>query len=154
MRTVCLLFFLLLIILIRIVAPNRPHPRCCCRSSGKELIDVTTFASQLHIGARARSTREPIDRYRRIINMTVRYLKNLSFYATYTFKYKCTRKMYIVLLPLRTLRGMRNCQIVVQRVYFKRALFDLCIILVTSVQRKKQLLICSSFVRHAIIIEV
>jgi len=92
------------------MASDRPHPRIVDLRKKRKLLDVTLSATQYLISrrkcaiSRARSTREPIDRYRTIINMTVRYLKNLSFYATCTFKYKCTRKMYIVLLPLRTSR--------------------------------------------------
>lgn len=108
MCTVCLLF-LLLIILIRITAPDRSHSRVVNLRRKKKIQHYPVHHTiHWHECAMswARSIHEPIDRYRRIINMTVRYLKNLSFYATCTFKYKCTRKMYIVLLPLRTLRGI------------------------------------------------
>jgi len=69
---------------------------CCVLRKKRKLLDVILSATQYLISrrkcaiSRARSTREPIDCYRTIINMTVRYLKNLSFNATCTFKYKCT----------------------------------------------------------------
>lgn len=122
MRSVCL--FLLLIILIHNCARARVRSTalaCRYRSLGirdyrRESRGVSpssflppppprfyTATSIAHKGTLFRErdrSASPIDRYLRIINMTVQYLKNLSFYATYTFKYKCTRKMYNGLLPL------------------------------------------------------
>lgn len=130
-----------------------------CGSLGKKkkrkLVYLTLVRHTIIYWRECATSRARVDRslFSRIINMTVRYLKNLSFYATCT--YKCTRTTYIVLLPLRTWRGMGTAKSLMRRVYFRgRMIFVFYILWRERAKEEnfgRKLYRLSSFIRHAVI---
>lgn len=61
--------------------------------------------------------RVSIDLYRRIINMTVRYLKNLSFLCNLHIQIQVNNVHCFI--ALTNVKENRNCQIVIRQVYFR-----------------------------------